>query len=195
MRRVIQDEPKIVRGLKWRQNHQGRGRQIIKVHGRQGKIENMKGERLVARARTMAESKNFEAAFDLLMRASSMSNPEAVYAIGTWYLHGRYVEKDYVKSVEYLKVACRLNHPAACLDMAICYENGEGVEKSTEKAFIYYQKASLWGNRDALFEVYRCLYHGIGVEENKGLSQIWLDRYNSYQQELRFPEREAHPVN
>ena len=91
------------------------------------------------------------------------------------------VEKDYVKSVEYLKVACRLNHPAACLDMAICYENGEGVEKSTEKAFNYYMKASLWGNRDALFEVYRCLYHGIGVEENKGLSQIWLDRYNSYQ--------------
>lgn len=157
----------------------GNGHQIIKDHGHQRKIDNMKGERLKARALLHAESKNFEAAFELLMRASAMGNPEAIYAIGTWYLHGRLVDKDLVKSVEHLEAACRLNHPAACLDLAICYENGEGVEKSTEMAFKYYVKASLWGNQDALFEVYRCFYHGIGVKENRGLSQIWLERHNS----------------
>lgn len=178
MKKVIQEKTKIVKDLKERQNPQEKGPKITQVHGHQRKNDKMKGERLVAKARMQAEAKDFEAAFELLLRASSMDNSEAIYAIGTWYLHGVHVDKNIYKSAEYFHASCRLNHPTACFDLAICYENGEGVEKNTKLAFEHYVKAALWGHKGSLFEVHRCLYYGIGVIENKELSLIWLDRYN-----------------
>jgi TPR repeat protein len=141
----------------------------------------MKGERLVAQARVQAEAKNFEEAYELLLRASAMGNSEAIYATGTWYLHGIHVDQNIFKSVQYFQSACRLNHPTACFDIAICLENGEGIEKNAELAFEHYVKAALWGHKGSLFEVHRCLYYGIGTKENKDLANIWLDRYNESQ--------------
>jgi TPR repeat protein len=61
----------------------------------------MKGARLYSAAlRKMYRRKpNTETAYDLLCRASELGHGEATHALGTWYLHGRHVRKDFKKAV------------------------------------------------------------------------------------------------
>lgn len=68
-------------------------------------------------------------AFELLKKSAEKNNYEALYAIGTWYLHGRYVKKNYSLAVNYFSKAIKGNNCNAYYDMALCYEKGVGVKK------------------------------------------------------------------
>ena len=95
----------------------------------------MKGDKLINMARIAAKENNFEEAYQLLKRAMEYGNPEAIYAIGTWYLHGVHLEKDLEKSIKFFQLACDANFPAACFDLACSYEKGMGVDENLEVAF------------------------------------------------------------
>ncbi|WP_292972119.1 hypothetical protein [Mucilaginibacter sp.] len=53
----------------------------------------MKGDRLYHKALSKAysEETDLESIFELLERSLAQNNPKAAYALGTWYLHGKYV--------------------------------------------------------------------------------------------------------
>ena len=104
---------------------------------------------------------------------------EAEYALATWYLHGKYVEKNLSKGVKLLKSACDKRSANACYDLANCYESGLGVGENLYEAFCLYVKAALYGDEQSIHEVGRCYYYGIGVKEDKGLSDIWLEKYET----------------
>ena len=99
----------------------------------------------------------------------------AIYALGTWYLFGKFVEKDLGKAFESFLKASNDNHPEACFDLAKCYEEGIGVNKNLNNAFESYLKAALLGDKQALYEVGRCYYYGIGVKKDARLATLWLD--------------------
>ncbi len=109
----------------------------------------------------------------LLCQAMREGEPKAAYALGTWYLHGRYYKEDWKKAVRLLKQAADAKVPEALYDLAICYEKGAGVRKKCERAFELYLTAGLCGDRQAVFEVGRCLWHGIGVTRDKRIARIW----------------------
>lgn len=114
--------------------------------------------------------------FGLLQKAAALNNPKAKYALGTWYLHGKFVKKNYKKAVEYLSEAADENIKDALYDLAVCYEKGAGTKKDIFKAFQLYLKASLLGEKQSLYEVGRCYYYGLGVEKNVEIAKIWLDQ-------------------
>jgi TPR repeat protein len=104
------------------------------------------------------DNPNLEKSFIWLTKAAEEEEPEALYAIGTWYLHGRYVDKDAKKALSFLIKAAQLNHGSACYDLAVCYEKGVGVRKNNAKAFKYYLEAALKGDKQSIYEVGRCYF-------------------------------------
>ncbi|KYP14345.1 tetratricopeptide repeat protein [Flavihumibacter sp. CACIAM 22H1] len=114
--------------------------------------------------------------FNILNKSADLGNPEAIYALGTWYLHGRFVNKNTREAVRYLKLSAKLDYPDALFDLAICYELGEGIARNTGKAVECYLKAALLGEINSLYELGRCYYYGIGIEKNTRIAKIWLQR-------------------
>ena len=136
----------------------------------------MKGDRLYNRAFKEAQINNNETAFVLLNKSAKHKNPRAYYALGTWYLHGKHVEKDISKGIEYLFLAAEKKIADAFYDLAVSYEQGIGLDKNLDKAFEFYLQASLRGDKQSFYEVGRCYFYGIGVEEDRVLGDYWLER-------------------
>lgn len=113
-------------------------------------------------------------AFKLLEQSANQGNAEALYAIGTWYLHGTFVEKSSFLAVEYFLKSIEGNYSNAYFDLAVCYETGEGVKENSIKAFECYLNAALLGDKQAIYEVGRCYYYGIGILKNERVANIWL---------------------
>jgi len=119
---------------------------------------------------------NIESVIDLLNKSIELGNPDAAYALATWYIHGGYVEKDLSKGIMLLKRAADKNIAEACYDLAICYEKPAGVTQNLEKVFELYMRAALHGDKQSFHEVGRCYFYGIGIAENRKLADIWLEK-------------------
>jgi TPR repeat protein len=140
------------------------------------KKETVVMEQLINKAESFARKKKYKEAFALLEEADKHNDPVASYALGTWYLHGTYVAKNFQKAVDYLNKAAKGEVKEAFFDLAVCYEKGIGVRKNLRKAFENYLAASQLGDKEALYEVVRCFYYGIGVEENRSLSELLYNK-------------------
>lgn len=122
------------------------------------------------------EEADVDKVLSLLNGSLEKNNPQAAYALATWYLHGEHVEKDLSKGIMLLKRAADKNVPEACYDLAVCYEKPAGVVEDLEKAFELYLRAALHGDKQSFHEVGRCYYYGIGVTKNESLADIWLEK-------------------
>jgi TPR repeat protein len=131
-----------------------------------------------ALAEMCSESPWIELVLELLREAASDGNPEASYALATWFLNGKppWVEKDPPSAIPFLEVAVRANIPAAAYDLAISYEKGQGVPKDLRRAFELYLRAALWGDEEAVYEVACCYFYGLGVTVDEEAGRIWMDR-------------------
>jgi len=132
-----------------------------------------------ALAEAKKDKPNVQIVLKKLNLAIERGSLEAAYALGTWYLHGTYVEKDLMKATDLLEKSAKGNIPEACFDLAVCYEKGEGVEKDLSKAFDLYLKGALHGDEQSFYEVGRCYYYAIGIEKNIRVGNIWLDKAKS----------------
>jgi uncharacterized protein len=143
--------------------------------------------RLLSKAVKLAKSKspNNQVVFELLQQASKAGSGEATYAIGTWYLHGKYVDTNLKKAIVFLRRASRAGFPAACFDLALCYEQGVAVEKDLSKAFELYMEAALRGDVDGYSALYRCYWHGVGTTRNRVLANLWEDKRESLVKDIK----------
>lgn len=121
------------------------------------------------------KSPNLEKAFIWLQKAEKNDDPEAIYALGTWYLHGRFVKKNPATAIQYFLRASQNDYKEAFFDLAICYEKGIGVKKNLKKSFECYLQAALIGDIQGIYEVGRCYYYGIGIGKNVRIATIWLN--------------------
>ncbi len=120
------------------------------------------------------EKPDLKVAFDFLERSAREKNPEALYAIGTWYLFGRFVKKNPSEAVQYFLKSITGNNSNAYYDLGVCYEKGVGIKKNLKSAFECYLNAALLGDKQSLYHVGRCYYYGIGIPKNISIGNIWL---------------------
>jgi uncharacterized protein len=118
-----------------------------------------------------------EDVYVLLSKAASAGDAQATYALATWYLHGKFLEKDIVKATAMLKTSARANVPDANFDLAVSYETGVGVARNERMAAKLYLRAALLGSLGAGESVGRCLYHGIGFVKDRVQARVWLDLF------------------
>lgn len=107
----------------------------------------------------------------LLQLASERGEPRATYALATWYLFGKVVEKNVKTGFKLLLRIRTARIREAKHDLAVCYEKGAGVQRNLRNAARYYREAALLGDIDSKVEIARCCYYGIGVK--KDLEQVF----------------------
>lgn len=136
-----------------------------------------KAEKIYKEALKLATRKraNIKHIHYLLEEAISLGNYNAMYALGTWYLHGKSVEKDYKKGFLLIQSSLAGNIKEAFYDLAVCYEIGKGIRANKGKAFEYYLKAALLGDKQSIYEIGRCYYYGKGIKKDHKIASIWLE--------------------
>ena len=128
---------------------------------------------------------NFDAAFKHLLTAHEAGSGEASYALGNWYLHARYVDRDILKAVNYWLTGADRNNIDSLTELAKYFENEEFSSQDTSKALGYYMKAALLGDAASMYDVGRIYYYGIGVKKDRIISDIWMEaaKRNGYEEE------------
>ena len=111
-------------------------------------------------------------AFELLKAASKAGSEEASYALGSWYIYGEVVRKNFRKAAFYFSKARKVAD--AVYGLATCYELGKGRKKNLKKAFLLYKRSAGMGDGDSRAAVGRMLYFGIGTSANKKLAVKYL---------------------
>jgi uncharacterized protein len=133
--------------------------------------------KLVSKARVLSLTKGVDAraALPLLIDAARLGSAEAQYALGTWYIFGKGVPKDFAKAADYLAKGASQGHAPAAFDLAILYERGRGVPQDKRRAFALYLQAARREDLDAIRAVGRCVYHGIGTTRSREIANLILD--------------------
>lgn len=135
-----------------------------------------KGKLLLGKALNEMEKgqPDLKKAFELLCKSADQNNYEALYALGTWYLHGKYVKRNFSIAIKYFLKSAEGNNSNAYYDLAICYEKGVTGKKNYKAAFECYLNAALLGDKQSMYEVGRFYYYGIGISKNISIANIWL---------------------
>lgn len=113
----------------------------------------------------------------LLEKGMENGDYRAMYALGTWYLHGKNLPVDIKKGIGLIKDAAKNNLTDAMFDLAIAYEKGVGVPVDNEAAFQLYLRSALCGDVKSIYEVGRCYYYGLGVSKDEELGDVIIKIY------------------
>jgi TPR repeat protein len=146
-----------------------------------------------ALAEMSRKAPNLASVFEDLQTADRQGDLRATYAIGTWYLHGRFVTKDKRHGLALIRRAAEGAVPSALFDYAVALESGDGVRRAPSKAAACYLRAALLGDQQATFETGRCLYYGIGFRQDRKLARVFLEAAEAQKpslQQIKKPSRQ-----
>jgi uncharacterized protein len=105
-------------------------------------------------------------------------DPLAIYAIGTWHLHGVHgYGPDEARGVQLIGKAANLGVAAAAQDYAYALEHGRSVRRDLRAALSYYLLAALGGESAALHDVARFFDEGLGCRRNKQRADLLFALY------------------
>ena len=99
--------------------------------------------------------------------AADAGNPEAQYALATFYKEGTGVAKDVEKSVQLLKAASLADNVDAEVEYAIALYNGTGTPKNEAAAVALLRKAARQNSPIAQNRLARVLVSGEGAPMDK----------------------------
>lgn len=100
------------------------------------------------------------------LKLASIGNSGAAFRLGSRYLNGEGVEKDYEKAKYWLEIAAEKNHSHALYDLGYIYLYGIGVEKDYLMAYDLFERAKDVGFIPAYFIIGLMYYDGAGVKKN-----------------------------
>jgi len=109
-------------------------------------------------------SHNSEPAFiSELKEAAENGNPEAMTEIGHFYIHGKFVDRNPIKGVDYYKRAASLGYRLAQKKLAYAYQIGRGVKQDYSKAVEYYEIALDYKDAGCLTNLAILYFEGLGT--------------------------------
>lgn len=76
-----------------------------------------------------------------VLPGTTVTCPNIQFSIGTFYLYGNGVKKNYAEAAKYYKVAADQGHQKAQISMGHLYRLGYGVTQSDDEATKYYRLA------------------------------------------------------
>ncbi len=102
-----------------------------------------------AQAAHYLTSKNVEA-FNIELSKAGDGNPEAIFKVGTMYLNGTGVDRDFKQAYDYFIKAKKVNYPHAMMKAAeAAYRAGEQWEENTEDKIAWFHIAVENGHAQA----------------------------------------------
>ena len=121
----------------------------------------------------VAENSNGPWPVSVLSEAAATRYAPALYALATWYLHGRGVKKDHKKAFTLLLESAEQKYAPAEYDLAVSFELGKGTVRSEKSAFFYYRRAAEHDDLGGMIEVARCYWFGIGTSQDYRKAANW----------------------
>ena len=108
-------------------------------------------------------------------KAAENNYTKCFWAVGSAYLNGRGVKKNYKKAVDwFIKSIDNNGHPAAYWLLGYCYSNGYGVSKDKPRAIELYKKASEFNIKEAQYNLGLLYLYGNGVTQNHEIAKWYL---------------------
>ena len=123
-------------------------------------------------------TKHFIAA-NLLEESASKGSIEALYALGSWYLHGVFFPKNYRKAASFFRRAARGNHAKALYDLGMIYKKGVLGSIEYEKAYKCFFRAALLDDDYAKSQLYRMHKKGVGTFKDFSIANAWRSSIKS----------------
>jgi hypothetical protein len=104
-----------------------------------------------------------------LLKATNQNNKSAIYRVADYYYKGFILQKDYVKSFNYMKKAAKSGSQEARTKLAVMYEIGLGTKKNIIAAYH-------WGNASCFTTG---LHYAKHIEKKMTKKQIEIEKNNS----------------
>ncbi len=111
-----------------------------------------------------------------LTELSLQGDSSAMYSLGDMYFSGKYVDKDYTKSMEWYQKAADAGNINAKAALGLFYRMGLGVEANYVKAKEFFEQAAAAGSNDAMFFLGDLYYTGAGVDKNYKMAYEWYKK-------------------
>lgn len=113
---------------------------------------------------------NFELAKDYFTSAIEKNSAAGYSGLGTMYLYGKGVDKDYAKAFRFFNKAAEQGLVEAQYQIGIMYYNGYGVARNFQDAFKYFYLASQAGY--VLGYYYLAIMHAEGKLSSPNLFRL-----------------------
>lgn len=108
---------------------------------------------------------------------AEQGDAKAQYELGTHYLKGDKVEKDYKKAVKWDRKAAKQGMSKAESALGFAYMKGYGVDKDYKEAVKWLEKAAEKGNKNAQYMLGKIYLEGSkDVKKDKKKAAHWLDK-------------------
>ncbi|MBV8411668.1 MAG: sel1 repeat family protein, partial [Alphaproteobacteria bacterium] len=105
--------------------------------------------RRLAKALTAWNAGDWTGALDIWAPLAQRGNARAQSNMGAAFLHGRGVEREPDKAVQWLTLAARQGDAGGQHNLALCYAEGWGVAQNHAEAARWYEKAAGQGDVEA----------------------------------------------
>lgn len=104
--------------------------------------------------------------FEELLKRAESGDAEAQYAVSCAYYNGNGIERDVIKSAEWVKRSAEQGYLSAMYDYGWQLSNGAGVEQDFYEAAKWYKKAADRGHAGAQNNLGVCFAYGNGVDQS-----------------------------
>lgn len=112
--------------------------------------------------------------FESALKRARQGDAKAQSDLGSYYLYGLGVDKDFAEAAKWLRKAADQGDRAAQSELGSLFEQGQGVKQDHAEAVKWYRKAADKGHSSAQTSMgYMCL-HGMGVERDLAESAAWF---------------------
>jgi len=130
----------------------------------------------VAQARNSIGNERGQEAVDLLKPAADEGDTEAAMFLGTVYLYGTGIERDYEAARRYLEMAAGDGRRDALYNLGSIYDKAIGVARDTREAIKWFGLAADQRDAQAQLNIALLHLHGDGVDKDLKAAEAWLKR-------------------
>lgn len=127
------------------------------------------------------DSPLYKESLRLAKKAAKENYPHAMWVLALAYEHGRGVEYDQEKCIEYYKKGAELGDAACQNSLGCIYLDGRGVLKNEKRAFNLFTQSADQDYPLAMRSLGYCYQYGYGCKESMAKCVYWLERYLEYE--------------
>ncbi len=111
-----------------------------------------------------------------LQKKAKRNDAIAQNTLGWCYEHGKGVEQDFKKAVEWYRKSAEQDNAEAQTNLGDCYHDGKGIDPDYETAVKWFKKAAKKGYPRAQYYLGVCYDEGHGVEQNFKTAVKWYEQ-------------------
>ena len=130
----------------------------------------------VLRRARMAVGQTPQESIDLLTPQAERGDGEAALLLGSMYLYGSGVPRDYAPARKWLGVAAKDGHSDALFNLGAIYDKALGVDRDTQQAIRWFTLAADQRDPDAQLNIALFYINGDGVPKDIPAAEQWLRR-------------------